>query len=38
MTLLPGESADAEVKFPEDHPDESRRGQTRRVRGLPFTK
>ncbi len=32
MTLLPGEQADAEVKFPEDHPDESRRGQTRRVR------
>jgi trigger factor len=31
MTLLPGESADAEVRFPEDHPDESRRGQTRRV-------
>jgi trigger factor len=32
MTLLPGETTDAEVKFPEDHPDESRRGQTRRVR------
>ena len=32
MTLLPGEQADAEVKFPEDHPDESRRGQIRRVR------
>ena len=32
MTLLPGESADAEVKFPDDHPDESRRGQARRVR------
>src|SRR6476469_9549000 len=32
MTLLPGEQADAEVKFPEDHPDESRRGQARRVR------
>jgi trigger factor len=32
MTLLPGEQADAEVKFPEDHPDESRRGQSRRVR------
>jgi trigger factor len=32
MTLLPGEQTDAEVKFPEDHPDESRRGQTRRVR------
>jgi trigger factor len=32
MTLLPGESAEAEVRFPDDHPDESRRGQTRRVR------
>jgi trigger factor len=32
MTLLPGESADAEVKFPDDHPDESRRGQARKVR------
>jgi trigger factor len=32
MTLLPGEQADAEVKFPEDHPDESRRGQSRHVR------
>jgi trigger factor len=32
MSLLPGEQADAEVKFPDDHPDESRRGQTRRVR------
>jgi trigger factor len=32
MTLLPGESVDAEVRFPDDHPDESRRGNTRRVR------
>ena len=32
MGLLPGEQADAEVRFPDDHPDESRRGQTRRVR------
>src|SRR6478752_4447135 len=32
MTLLPGEQTDAEVKFPDDHPDESRRGQARRVR------
>jgi trigger factor len=32
MTLLPGESADSEVRFPDDHPDESRRGQIRRVR------
>jgi trigger factor len=32
MTLLPGEQADSEVRFPDDHPDESRRGQSRRVR------
>jgi trigger factor len=32
MTLIPGEQADAEVKFPDDHPDEARRGQSRRVR------
>jgi trigger factor len=32
MTLLPGEQTDAEVKFPDDHPDEARRGQSRRVR------
>jgi trigger factor len=32
MSLRPGQSADAEVRFPEDHPDESRRGQTRQVR------
>ena len=32
MTLRPGESADTEVRFPEDHPDESRRGQARQVR------
>jgi trigger factor len=32
MTLLPGEQTDAEVRFPDDHPDEARRGQTRRVR------
>ena len=32
MTLLPGETVDTEVRFPDDHPDESRRGQTRRVR------
>ncbi|HEX5574524.1 MAG TPA: trigger factor, partial [Gemmatimonadales bacterium] len=32
MRLLPGESAETDVRFPEDHPDESRRGQTRRVR------
>ena len=32
MTLLPGETVDTEVRFPDDHPDESRRGQTRKVR------
>jgi trigger factor len=32
MTLLPGESTETDVRFPDDHPDESRRGQTRRVR------
>ena len=32
MALRPGESADSEVRFPDDHPDEARRGQTRRVR------
>jgi trigger factor len=32
MSLLPGQTTEAEVRFPEDHPDESRRGQTRRVR------
>ncbi len=32
MSLLPGESTEAEVRFPDDHPDESRRGQTRHVR------
>lgn len=32
MTLLPGETTDAAVRFPDDHPDESRRGQTRQLR------
>jgi trigger factor len=32
MSLLPGESTESEVRFPENHPDESRRGKTRRVR------
>ncbi|HEX6434848.1 MAG TPA: trigger factor [Gemmatimonadales bacterium] len=31
MSLLPGEITEAEVRYPDDHPDESRRGQTRRV-------
>jgi trigger factor len=32
MGLLPGETSDTEVRFPDDHPDESRRGQSRQVR------
>ena len=32
MSLLPGETTEAEVRFPDNHPEESRRGQSRRVR------
>ncbi len=32
MGLLPGETSETEVRFPDDHPDERRRGQVRRVR------
>jgi trigger factor len=32
MSLQAGEIAEAEVKFPDDHPDEARRGQSRTVR------
>ncbi len=32
LTLKPGESSEGDVRFPEDHPDASRRGQSRRVR------
>jgi trigger factor len=32
MTLAPGEEVEADIRFPDDHPDASRRGQTRRVR------
>lgn len=32
MQLLPGETVDTDVRFPDDFPDESRRGQSRRVR------
>jgi trigger factor len=32
MTLLPGETVEAAIRFPEDHPDQSRRGQSRNVR------
>jgi trigger factor len=32
MALLPGDTVDADIRLPDDHPDETRRGQTRRVR------
>ncbi|HXI20284.1 MAG TPA: trigger factor [Gemmatimonadales bacterium] len=32
MGLLPGETVDSEVRFPDDHPEEAKRGQSRRVR------
>jgi len=32
MQLLPGETVDTDVRFPDDFPDESRRGQSRKVR------
>ena len=32
MALLPGETVEAAIRFPDDHPDESRRGRTRNVR------
>ena len=32
MELLPGETVEAEVSFPDDHPDESKRGQSRQLR------
>lgn len=32
MELVPGESAEAEIRLPDDHPDPARRGATRRVR------
>lgn len=32
MELTPGETVDTDVRFPDDHPDESRRGQSRHVR------
>lgn len=31
-TMLPGETIETEVRLPDDHPDEARRGQSRRVR------
>ena len=31
LRLKPGESAEVDLKFPDDHPDESRRGQSRMV-------
>lgn len=32
MRLLPGEVLEEEIRFPDDHPDEARRGQARRLR------
>ncbi|MFI5234630.1 MAG: trigger factor, partial [Gemmatimonadales bacterium] len=32
MTLLPGETVEADVKFPADFPEEAKRGQSRQVR------
>lgn len=32
MALRPGETVETEIRFPEDHADESRRGTTRKVR------
>ncbi len=32
MTLLPGEAVDATVRFPDDFPEEAKRGQTREIR------
>jgi trigger factor len=32
MTLLPGDTTDATVRYPDDFPDESKRGQSRHVR------
>ncbi|MBA2290858.1 MAG: trigger factor [Gemmatimonadales bacterium] len=31
MGLMPGETAEGDVRFPDDHPDEARRGEARRV-------
>jgi trigger factor len=31
MELLPGETAESDIRFPEDHPDEAKRGQSRRL-------
>ncbi|HEY2825666.1 MAG TPA: trigger factor [Gemmatimonadales bacterium] len=32
MTMISGQTLDAEIRFPEDYPDEARRGQLRHVR------
>jgi trigger factor len=32
MQLTPGETREGDIRFPDDHPEESRRGQSRRVR------
>src|SRR5262249_29962243 len=32
MTMTPGQTLDTEIRFPDDYPDETRRGQLRQVR------
>lgn len=32
MTMQPGETAEADIRFPDDHPDEARRGTSRKLR------
>jgi trigger factor len=32
MELVPGQTREGDIRFPDDHPDESRRGQSRKVR------
>ena len=32
MELVPGQVAETEVRLPDDHPDESRRGKARKLR------
>lgn len=31
MEMMPGDHTEADIRFPEDHPDESKRGQSRRL-------
>src|SRR5690606_37837965 len=32
LTMTPGETSDADIRLPEDHPDQERRGEVRQVR------